>query len=346
MKKKVASLLVLGAVLGVSLVGCSSGGSSDASAKKELQTALEKLQGYGDTYAVTNLLEAPDGDVSYLEVVSDGNSYTEYPVDTDGNVGTVSYDEASSYMLSDWLTKDGDLYIVSSDNDSNLVSVKLPETYAKATKDREVLFFDYMLENFSSIEKGDSQTIAGEEVSTYTCKLPAENTKYILGMGSYQLYDSVRKDYEDDENVVKLADYYCDNLNMSLACSDANVTVGIDKDGMLKYVSLEIGGLGTRMYYTKVVVTDGISVRSVPDFSNATQYIDTFREQAEYFVKNGVAGDATATDGIPNNEDSTEGTTTEESNTDSDGTSEEGTSEETTEGTEEVSEEDSSSEEN
>lgn len=346
MKKKVASLLVLGAIMGVSLVGCSSGGSSDASAKKELQSALEKLQGYGDTYAVTNLLEAPDGDVSYLEVVSDGNSYTEYPVDTDGNVGTVAYDEASSYMLSDWLTKDGDLYIVSSDNDSNLVSVKLPETYAKATKDREVLFFDYMLENFSSIEKGDSQTIAGEEVSTYTCKLPAENTKYILGMGSYQLYDSVKQDYKDDENVVKLADYYCNNLDMSLACSDANVTVGVDKDGMLKYVSLEIGGLGTRMYYTKVVVTDGISVRSVPDFSNATQYIDTFREQAEYFVKNGTTGDSTSAGGVVTEEGSTEEVTTEESSTDSDSTSEEGTSEETTEGTEEVSEEDSSSEEN
>lgn len=287
MRKKIASLGLLSiALIGTCLTGCSSNkGSVDNNAKQELQSALEKLQGYEEVYAVTNLLEAPDGDISYLEVVSDGNSYTEYPVDSDGNLGTVSYDEANSYMLSDWLTADGDLYVVSSDDEDNLVSVQLPDSYAKTSKSRDVMFFDYMLEHFSSIEKGDSQTVSGEEITTYNCILPAENTKYIIGIGSYALYDSVRKDYADDDNVVKLADYYCNQLDMSLACSDANVTVGVDDDGMLKYVSLEIGGLGTRMYYTKAVVTSGISVRSVPDFSNSTKYIDTFKESADYYAQ-------------------------------------------------------------
>ena len=68
---------------------------------------------------------------------------------------------------------------------------------------------------------------------------------------------------------------------MNLTFSDAIVTIGVSDD-MLKYMSLETGGLGTRLYLTKSVIMGSISPRQEPDFSEAKDYTTTLQEKADY----------------------------------------------------------------
>ena len=329
MRKFMASLMIGGVLL---LAGCSNGTTTNqinADDKKSIETALENLQGYEGAYAITNLLEAPDGTINYIEVCTGGASYTEYPCDEEGNIGMVAYDQATSYMLSDWLTSSNEFYIMDSDENGNLLSVTLPTSYADLCDSREYLYLDLMIDEFTSIKKVEDQVIDGETITVYECKLPASVTKKILGVGYYGLYHCIRTDNPDDANVVALADYYCDELDMSLACSDSIVSVGVSADGLLKYVSMEIGGLGTRMFYTKVVATDGVTVRTEPDFSNTGAYMDTFKELADYYasfdsIEEGM--DFVGSTDIPVIEDTTEEATSTDST--------EADTEATTEGTE------------
>ena len=70
---------------------------------------------------------------------------------------------------------------------------------------------------------------------------------------------------------------------MNLTFSDAKVIVGIDNNGILKYMCLETGGLGTRLYYSKAVIaTSNDVVRDMPDFSGALKFSATLQEFADF----------------------------------------------------------------
>ena len=289
MRKYIASL-VIGSLLiiiggAIYFWGRSSSSNIDATSKKEIEDAVAKLESYEDAYAITNLMEAPDGILSYIEVVSGDNNYTEYPMDSEGNVGVEG--ENTTYFLSDWMVDGGSYYILGSDDDNNLLSYTLPSSYQELCSDRTNLYVDMMIDDFISITKIGTQEVdlgsGYENLVLYQCILPSETVREILGMGNYGLYDSIRKDYKNNSAIVSLCDYYCSELDMNLTFSDANIMIGISEDeGLLRYMSLETGGLGTRLYLTKIVVLDGISVRSLPDFSGATDYVDTMQDLADY----------------------------------------------------------------
>lgn len=70
---------------------------------------------------------------------------------------------------------------------------------------------------------------------------------------------------------------------MSFTVSDGNCLVGIDSNNILRYVTIEIGGLGTRMYITKAVVSvKNENIRSEPDFTKAEEYYKSIEEKAEF----------------------------------------------------------------
>lgn len=291
MFKKFLSFALCGIML-VSLSACSNG-QETAQLNSEYVTAVKdaaaKLNSTYTDYIVTTTLEAPDGDTQYLEVKHEDTSYTEYSVSDDNEVGTIAYGSADSitYSLTDWLTKDGKYYMFGSDNDGNSVTYSLPTAYKDLVSDRVMLYANKFVDNALSIEKYDDLTLnLGDGSQTYTSykvKVPASVVKDVLGVSTYGVYKTIEDDKGTSANIKKLCSYYLEDLDMNLTFSDANVILGIDSDGILKYACLEVGGLGTRLYYTKAVVaTKNSNVRSTPDFTNAQTYASSLSDLADY----------------------------------------------------------------
>lgn len=348
MKKLVGCLLVMGLCLG--LVGCGDNSKANVNTedKQKIEAGLEKLKNLEQNYIITTTMQAPDGDVSYIEVqTTDGDSYTEYPIDGDGNLGILSEDVTADtqYVLSDWLSSDGSFHLVS-EKDGDSVFYTLPKTYASRCKSRKYMYLDVMLDRFTEIkfDKTIQANIgAGEEsLDLYKCKLPAETVKTIIGIGNYGLYESIKTDYADNENLVKLCDYYLNDLNMNLTFSDAIVTVGLS-NGVVRYLGLEVGGLGTRLYMTKTIITPDFELRAKPDFSTAVDYTTTIQDLADYVAsfdsyedalneinKGNYATPNSAVEEVPNSEsiiidDTSEATTEAGVGSDTDSNSEEDT---------------------
>ena len=80
-----------------------------------------------------------------------------------------------------------------------------------------------------------------------------------------------------------MCDYYIDDFDFRLVTSDANVYIGVDINGVLRYMCLEVGGLGARLYMTKIVVELGNSnPRDLPDFSTAVDFSVTLSDLADF----------------------------------------------------------------
>lgn len=70
---------------------------------------------------------------------------------------------------------------------------------------------------------------------------------------------------------------------MLMTFSDANVMLGVDANGCLRYMGLETGGLGQRMYYTKVLINpNNTNFRDLPDTSGAVALRENFVDTADY----------------------------------------------------------------
>lgn len=70
---------------------------------------------------------------------------------------------------------------------------------------------------------------------------------------------------------------------MLMTFSDANIMLGVDANGCLRYMGLETGGLGQRMYYTKVLINpNNTNFRDLPDTSGAVALRENFVDTADY----------------------------------------------------------------
>lgn len=292
MKNKILCLVTLALFGGTLLTGCGDTPQKQEDIK-ELKQAMASLQA-NEQYLIQTVNEMQDNKVSYLEVVNDNGSYTEYPVDSEGNFtsDTIKTEEEQSdvsYQMMDWLDKNGEMYMTSADADGNAIFYSLPKDYAKKVKSRNVGYFDKMVDNFTEVTKLEGTKKGnigdGEETFTmYECKLPAEDVKDIMGVSTYGLYDIYAEDAKTDKSIKKLCEFYLDDLDMSLTFSDANVTVSV-ADGKLRQLTMEMGGLGTKMYVTKTFLLNGkYDAREKPDFSSAVDFKDSLKELAD-FVK-------------------------------------------------------------
>lgn len=267
-----------------SLVGCSSGTSTpnDSDAKKKVESALEKLKKLDKTYEISNVLQAPDGNLCYVEICSKGGSYTEYPVDSDGNYGTIAFQDSedAEYVLSDWITKEGKGYVLSSDDKW----VSYPDEYSKKLQNRNIMYFDTILNKMTGLKFKEKVTadigMGDEKIDIYTAKLDGDTVHSILGLGTEEIYKTI-KDTTKDKNIKKFCKYYLDNIGFTMLFSDSNLTIGVSK-GVLRYVQIETGGLGSRMYSTKAILTHDVDLRDEPDFSKVGTYESTLKEMADY----------------------------------------------------------------
>lgn len=294
MFKKLTSLAI-GVVVAVSLCACgtvkkdTNKASNNQKYEKIIRDASKKLRSTYADYIVTNTIESPNDTSEYLEVMHGDVSYTEYSVDKDNKLGTIKYGTSNSisYALTDWLDSDGKYYMFTTDKDKKSVIYKLNEGYKKYVEDRPYLYVNKLLDSATSISKYDDLTLdlgeGSEKFDSYKIKVKGSALKEIFGANSYGMYKSLVDDKSTDKNIVKLCKYYLQDLDMNLTFSDANVVVGIDTNGILKYVCIEAGGLGSRMYFTKAVVaTKNNNVRNTPDFTNAVDFSTSLKELADY----------------------------------------------------------------
>lgn len=347
MKKKLVSLAVVAGLV-LSLCACGNGGANadsvgDATAKAELDKAVEGLNNLNQTYIISNTIQSPQEYSSYIEVVGDGFNYTEYPVDADGNVITdASADEGSSYMLSDWMTTDK-FYTYAVNDSDEAGFYTLPDSYMQECKDRTNLYSSIIMSGISDVKKTDepikSDLGDGEkEFQIYEGTVSSEAVTKLMKIGSYDLYKSLAETYTDNANVVKYGQYMQDELGFNLVFGDAKATFAV-ADGILRYYQLEVGGLGTRMYISKSIVMSQTDVRDTPDFSDAKDYVTLIQNVADYVSKFDSYEDALSASG---SETTTEIGTSEKNSEVSTEVSTEGTtdvstdSDTTTEGTTDV----------
>lgn len=306
MRKKIVSLLVM-VTLVFSFTGCSSVKTDEKDSKStdkmkqykaELQEGVDNLSNSDSNYIISNILESPDGTTCYLENFSTaGESYTEYPMDSDGNIGNLSSasdnDTKYNYLITDWLTEDGKMYINNAKTNENYEFYSLPDSYANICKSRNVMYVDTMLNDFTSITKEDeSQEVdLGEKnnvkLTMYKGVIPSDKVKNYLAVGSIALYKTLKEDTNTSDNVKKLCDYYLEDLNETMYFSDANVYLGVDANKVLRTYSLEVGGLGSRLYLTKSVLYGNYQDEKTPDFSEVKPYSETLNDLADYLAESG-----------------------------------------------------------
>lgn len=293
-KKLIAASLISGVVL----TGCANAGgttSEDKSIKlnkkyvSDIKSAVKGLTSTYSDYIISNTLEAPNETVYYLDISHGKDTYTEYPVDSKGNVGGIQYGTKKqiTYTLTDWYSSGGKYYVFGLDSGKKSKVYTLPSTYNEYVKDRGALYVNDMLKGATSIRKMDNITVtipAGKlKLKSYMLEVKADTVKKVLGLTNYDMYASLKEDKNSSANLKKLANFYMIDSERSLTCSDAYVTVGIDEKGVLRYVNIDVGGLGSHLSLTKVVAgLTNDNVRSMPDVSKATAYSDNLKDLADF----------------------------------------------------------------
>ena len=261
----------------------------DAIDEKMVQTVRDAAKKLKDTYTdyiVSTTMQAPDGNITYLNVQHGDVNYTEYSVDDDKNVGTIAYGEKDdiNYLMTDYVDNNGICYLFQSDSDGNPVVYKLPRTYTKYVKDRGMLYTNDLLDNvMSSIDLGIDEE-SNEKIHRFKFKIKNDCIKSILGLSSYCIYSSILDSQDiSSEHIKKLCKYYLEDINMNLTFSDAVLIVGVDSNNILKYVSFEVGGLGSRLYFTEEVVsTTNDNIRDKPDLTKTVNFENSLKDIADY----------------------------------------------------------------
>lgn len=303
MKKRLVLGLVL--VVALSMVGCSETTSKpqdvdsreevltrEDACVKEIENGLTLLKNKKENYIIENAIESADETIYNITVNTDKGSYTEYPVDADGNYGTLVFgsSDTMSYNISDWLDKDANnYYLFVSDGKEDATIYKLCAAYAEFLQTRRYFYVDYMLPLFTYVRNSDPISYRDEtgtlhSLKCFECGLPAENVKEILSLQSYGQYKYTAEDENVNDNIKALLKYYMKLLDRPLTFADAKVLIGLDDDGMIAYVGMETGGAGNYFYFTQYLIEPDATtnLREVPDFSNTVPYESQFEEIAAF----------------------------------------------------------------
>lgn len=294
-RKKVTALLLCAVMICTMLCGCNASGSTRGSVnsqyKQEVASAAKKLNETYTNYVISTVTEFDDSQQEYIEVIKGDDIYTEFSVDDEGNLGGVSYGstDSISYALADW-THDGKFYSIGYDEYGEQL-YKFPDNFAtKYNNDREMLWVNKLLAGATKIETYDDLelTLAGnqETFKAYRITVTAQTVMELLNTDSWGAYMSIKDSEKSGSNISKLCDFYIEDSRLSRTYSEGRVIVAIDQDGILKFMSLETGGLGTRLYVTKAVVdVRNQNVRDMPDFSSAVPIVSTMTELADFVAQ-------------------------------------------------------------
>lgn len=274
-------------LLSLMLVGCSSKeGTTVKYVQKsnplvqELLAGKEKLNNYPN-YIVDYELERSDSFLYSLAVKNNDVIYTEYALDTEGNLGKERFGSSTQYVLNEYRFSNGDWY-----NVLYSPSQKLPAGYKNYRDEITVVYLDTVLDNALSIKKRDTKvefetTYGKEEMSCYDLELDTSCLKDILGSNSYGTYMAALDEAATD-NVKK----YCEWMSMEMAnqfvCGSIHCSAYIDSSGRYRGLTVTADGLGDTLYYTGLVVTlDNEVIREAPDIRSAESFMSVIAPVAE-----------------------------------------------------------------
>lgn len=318
-KKHIALISCLSAITLTFTTGCSTGGSQESSTivdevesvletvgstqatspdeavKEEVESAIKALDDYQDAYMVSASISMPSETTYYLEVNDENGSYTQYSMDEQGNLGKVSYEESNNtnFMLFDWITPEGKGYLVNQNyvKDESSQWLVLPQEYSKSLLSRKSLYLNELKAGMSDFKKGETiQADLGKgdvDLQLYTCTIKSDVVADVIGIDTLGLYEALEAESEakNDENVKKLTETYIDELEMNLVFSDAKATIGV-YEGVVRYLQMEVGGLGSRMKHTKIVLEpDDTVLYDTPNFESQESYYVSIKELADYVAE-------------------------------------------------------------
>ena len=197
------------------------------------------------------------------------------------------FDENTIFTVSDYL-KDNEMILVGYDDveTGEYTGWKVPTGYKELADSRAFLYVDRFLGNFGVIHKEEAITTdignGMETLDIFTGEVQSEAISTQIGIGSTELYKELMYS-TDDDNIKKLLGWYVNESEKATACSDGDFTIGLDKNGVLKLMSVQVGGIGDFLNITKTVITDTSVMEKVlvPVIENPTDYALEFKEMAD-----------------------------------------------------------------
>lgn len=242
---------------------------------EELYNGIDKLYKYDKDYIVTTYLAQPSGNSGYYDYVkANKDSYNMTPDETVMSTDTAyqSGENLDKYVMTDYYNSEKDLVTFLSYEDGEPEYFSSPDSYAAYIADRSILYAGNLvmrIKEFTNHEEATVDIGNGEEkITFYQARVDASAIREVLEVGSYTLFYRVAQEAYDngDEGMYSLFMYYCDAMDDSLTFSDGTVLFGLDSDGMLKYISISTGGIGSTMQSTKCVITDTskVDVKDAP----------------------------------------------------------------------------------
>lgn len=271
MKKTAISLLLV-----LSLCSCSApvkSGADIENFRSDILKARDSLLAYPD-YIMSNTYEMPYGVMTSLSIRHNDIQYIEYPITSEGQVESRSFEAGGKYGLSEYRMNDGNWYQFTSDTDV----LRLPESYGDYRDDMRVLYIDKILDCATDISRGtdvEMQTSYGAETfSTYNLYVSSDIMKILFGLPSYGMFASARDDTRN-KDIKQYAGWVVDDFDSLYTYSDTSrLVVMVDNQGRLRGISVEAKGGGGVSYYTSVVVSfDNQNVRDTPDISNSSSFM-------------------------------------------------------------------------
>lgn len=242
---------------------------------EELYNGIDKLYKYDKDYIVTTYLAQPSGNSGYYDYVkANKDSYNMTPDETVMSADTAyqSGENLDKYVMTDYYNSEKDLVTFLSYEDGEPEYFSSPDSYAAYIADRSILYAGNLVTRIKEFTNHEEATVdignGEEKITFYQARVDASAIREVLEVGSYTLFYRVAQEAYDngDEGMYSLFMYYCDAMHDSLTFSDGTVLFGLDSDGMLKYISISTGGIGSTMQSTKCVITDTskVSVQNAP----------------------------------------------------------------------------------
>lgn len=255
---------------------------------KKVSDAITKAM-ESDNFVVATMVNSPSDSSTYIEVYDNGKSYTRLP---DGNTNYTGTSwqtrvDGNAYILSDYIDKDGNMYLAETADGVSYEMYSVPKSYSASSKSRKVMFLDVLLNGTKDISFTETITTdlgSGEvELDIYSLTVDSSAVRELHKTGSYNMYDSIRKEYSDEVGLNKLMTWYLEDIERTLHFSDGDLIVALDKDGMPRYMSMQMGGLGTFATISKSIVdiTDDAKIEE-PDLSQAVEYKTMLQSYADF----------------------------------------------------------------
>ncbi len=245
------------------------------------------------SYLVTSYIINPSGNSGFvINKTAAGTSV--FNLDTEDAYQIIDPATVGDHLILNDIIYNDTMYLAQPNyNDSQVIDgytfYSLPESYKDESLNRNYLYLRDIFKHISGLTKTSVEVVDLGEGDTaltiYEGTLPAEQMKQIMGLGSVSFYTSLKESYSDYAGVSKLMNWFIEDTNEVLACSDAKVVIGIDSDGYARYARFTTGGICNKFYVTLCVLKDNSALPTV-DYEtvsvSALPYIETIADFAEF----------------------------------------------------------------